>query len=145
MEGGMSVVRLLIAGLMVASGLILGTFTLHGYFDPQWRERQLQAAGTPGRVTEPWATSTRAGNAVIQEPAVAVPKPPPQAAVKPAPKPDAAIADADAEAKAAAKAKRLAEKKRAEKKKAEEAHKLEKAKQKSEQTTFQWPWSSPGK
>jgi colicin import membrane protein len=131
---------------MVASGLILGTFTLHGYFDPQWQERQLQAVGAPARVTEPWATSTRAGNAVVREPAVVAPKPPPQAAVKPAPKPDAAISDADAEAKAAAKAKRLAEKKRAEKKKAEEAQKLEKAKQaqQSQQTTFQWPWNLLG-
>lgn len=32
----MSVARLLLSGLLVASGLILGAFTLHGHFAPQW-------------------------------------------------------------------------------------------------------------
>jgi hypothetical protein len=41
----MSSARLCLAGLLVASGLVLGAFTLHGYFDPQWETKQTQAAG----------------------------------------------------------------------------------------------------
>jgi hypothetical protein len=48
----MSLIRLLLSGLLVASGLILGTFTLLGYFDPQWERRQAQAAGAPERSGE---------------------------------------------------------------------------------------------
>ena len=40
----MSSARLCLAGLLVAGGLILGAFTLHGYFDPQWVQKQAQAA-----------------------------------------------------------------------------------------------------
>ena len=39
----MSSARLCLAGLLVAGGLILGAFTLHGYFDPQWAQKQAQA------------------------------------------------------------------------------------------------------
>jgi hypothetical protein len=45
-EGGMSVTKLLLSGLMVASGLILGAFTLHARFAPEW-EVQASAAGRP--------------------------------------------------------------------------------------------------
>ena len=49
----MSLARLFVSGLLVAGGLILGAFTLHGYLDPQWAQRQALAAsaeaqGTPG-------------------------------------------------------------------------------------------------
>jgi hypothetical protein len=40
----MSSARLCLAGLLVASGLALGAFTLHGYFDPQWEAKQTQTA-----------------------------------------------------------------------------------------------------
>jgi hypothetical protein len=40
----MSPVRLCLAGVLVAAGLILGGFTLHGYFDPQWEAKQSRTA-----------------------------------------------------------------------------------------------------
>ena len=42
----MSVVRLLLSGVLVAGGLVLGTFTLHGYLDPKWTQNQLAASAT---------------------------------------------------------------------------------------------------
>jgi hypothetical protein len=45
----LSVIRLLISGLLVASGLTLGAFTLYGAFDA----RPTQASGL-----KPWATTT---------------------------------------------------------------------------------------
>ena len=41
----MSLAKLFLSGLLIAGGLILGAFTLHGYFDPQWGQRQALAAG----------------------------------------------------------------------------------------------------
>jgi hypothetical protein len=41
----MSLAKLFLSGLLVAGGLILGAFTLHGYFDPHWAQKQAQAAG----------------------------------------------------------------------------------------------------
>jgi hypothetical protein len=41
----MSLPKLFLSGLLVAGGLILGAFTLHGYLDPQWAQRQALAAG----------------------------------------------------------------------------------------------------
>lgn len=38
----MSLAKLFLSGLLIAGGLILGAFTLHGYFDPQWAQRQAQ-------------------------------------------------------------------------------------------------------
>src|SRR5262245_30363814 len=43
-KGRMSLARLFLSGLLIAWGLILGAFTLHGYFDPNWLQRQMQAA-----------------------------------------------------------------------------------------------------
>lgn len=45
----MSLAKLFVSGLLVAGGLILGAFTLHGYFDPQWAQKQVQAAGAQER------------------------------------------------------------------------------------------------
>ena len=45
----MSLAKLFLSGLLVAGGLILGAFTLHGYFDPQWAQRQALAAGAHER------------------------------------------------------------------------------------------------
>jgi hypothetical protein len=51
----MSLAKLFLSGLLIAGGLILGTFTLHGYFDPQWAQRQALAAGAGERPKEPRA------------------------------------------------------------------------------------------
>jgi hypothetical protein len=139
--GGMSVAKLLLSGLLVASGLILGAFTLHGYFDPQWLERQAAAAGQRMPASEAkWVTSVQdrsrvmsvvAKGAEATQPAKTAPKADAKSDAKPP-----SQADADAE-----KAKRrLAAKKLAEKRKTEEAQKAEKAKE-SQQATFQWPWN----
>ena len=50
----MSVIRLLISGLLVASGLTLGTLTLYGAFDAPAN----RTAGAQGPVLKPWATKT---------------------------------------------------------------------------------------
>ena len=51
----MSLARLFVSGLLVAGGLILGAFTLHGYLDPQWAQRQALAASAGERPKEPRA------------------------------------------------------------------------------------------
>jgi hypothetical protein len=40
----MSLPRLFLSGILVASGLVLGVFTLHGYLAPDWLSRQTQSA-----------------------------------------------------------------------------------------------------
>lgn len=57
----MSLAKLFLSGLLIAGGLILGAFTLHGYFDPQWAQRQAQAAGVRERPREPKAINTFQG------------------------------------------------------------------------------------
>ena len=57
----MSLARLFVSGLLVAGGLILGAFTLHGYLDPQWAQRQALAAGAGERPREPRAINTFQG------------------------------------------------------------------------------------
>ncbi len=57
----MSLARLFVSGLLVAGGLILGAFTLHGYFDPQWAQRQALAASAGERLKEPRAINTFQG------------------------------------------------------------------------------------
>lgn len=57
----MSLARLFVSGLLVAGGLILGAFTLHGYFDPQWAQRQALAADAGERAKEPRAVNTFQG------------------------------------------------------------------------------------
>jgi hypothetical protein len=144
----MSVAKLLLSGLLVASGLILGAFTLHGYFDPEWLERQAAAAGqrSPAGVPK-WSTSVDDRNRVMSiVPEGSGPSKP----AKPGPNPDAR-ADARADAKPPSRAdadaekarRRLAAKKLAEKRKAEEAQKAQKAEKAkgSQQATFQWPWN----
>jgi hypothetical protein len=57
----MSLGKLFLSGLLIAGGLILAAFTLHGYFDPQWAQRQAQAAGARERPKEPKAINTFQG------------------------------------------------------------------------------------
>jgi hypothetical protein len=52
----MSVARLLLSGILVASGLILGAFTLHNQFAPKW---EAQATGPRERDGEPLAAVQR--------------------------------------------------------------------------------------
>ena len=101
----MSVARLLLSGLLVASGLILGAFTLHGYFDPQWLERQAAAAGQRLPASEAkWVTSVQDRSRVMSvvakgtegsKPAKTPPKAETSAEAKPDAKPPSQ-ADADA-------------------------------------------------
>jgi hypothetical protein len=140
-EGGMSVAKLFLSGIMVASGLVLGAFTLQGYFDPRWQLRQTEAAETRGRVSGAWTTSTHvaAGHTVAREPTTAQPRVE-KTGLKPdagAPNPDAA----DAKGAAAKERKRLAEKKLAEQKLAEKRQAEEVRKAAEQQTTFKWPWN----
>lgn len=40
----MAIARLLVAGVMVAGGLVLGAFAALGYLDPNWTQNQLASA-----------------------------------------------------------------------------------------------------
>jgi hypothetical protein len=106
----MSLFKLFLSGLLVAGGLILGAFTLHGYLDPQWAQRQAQAASVKPPEPAPDASSVNAFQdrskfvarsepppPVVKAPAVAPP------VVKASARPDAA--DAKAAAKPAPKKK----------------------------------------
>lgn len=59
----MSLAKLFFSGLLIAGGLMLGAFTLHGYFDPQWGQRQAQAqsAAVGERRNAPKAINTFQG------------------------------------------------------------------------------------
>jgi len=133
----MSSAKLLLSGSLVACGLILGAFALHGYFDPQWQQKQVQAAGRHEPPSEPKAvnafqTRTRfvSGENIAQDAAPQI--------VKASVKPGAKSADTKAAAATAAVRRRLAERKKADKEKAE---KIAKARQQPQQATLQWPWS----
>lgn len=112
----MSVMRLLISGLLVASGLILAAFTLHGAFDG-W---QLQTAGASGPALSPWSTNTlKAGDRRVSTSADA----PESGQSRAQPSKTGAKADAKASGK----------RKRTEKRPAAQPPK--------QQAASQWPWS----
>ena len=117
----MSLARLFLSGLLVAWGLILGAFTLHGYFDPNWPQRQVQAASV--RPTHPAVINTFKNRSRFVASRADPTNPSPAPIVK-----TSAIVAPAADAKAAAKP--------APKKKL-----AEKAKQRSQQASAQWPWS----
>ena len=133
----MSVTRLLLSGLLVASGLILGAFTLHGAFAPP-SPLFMQATGPRGPVGQAWVTTTRAagGSAEVQKADMLRLQ---SASLRQDAKPPGTAA-ADAKTAAEKARRRQAAKKRAEKR-LMEAQKLEKAKQQPQQATFQWPWN----
>jgi hypothetical protein len=138
----MSVAKLLLSGLLAASGLLLGAFTLHGYFDPQWAVQQMQA-GAREPVLEAKSVNALDGGgfkATVHPAGTGASQPPVKAGAKADAKPPGAEADAKAADEKARKppiARKLAEKRRA-----EQAQKAEKAKQPPQQTTtFQWPWN----
>ena len=143
----MSSARLLFSGSLVASGLILGAFTLHGTFDqgaarrgpqPQAEPRGISAFQTRTQV----APGEKAAQDATAQPALVT------ASTKSdtTPEPNAADAMSPEEKAARAAARRkLAEKRRAEKADKEKAdrEKLAKAKQQPppQQAAAQWPWS----
>jgi hypothetical protein len=116
----MSAAKLLLSGLLVASGLILAAFTLHGRFAPGW-EAEATAAGegvlavavqerdSAGEgASDRWATQL-----VVAEPAVA------------------------ADARAAATDRKRVERKLAEKRLAQKKDEA----QEEPQTVFPWLWN----
>jgi hypothetical protein len=130
----MSLVKMLLSGLLVAGGLILGAFTLHGFLDPQWAHKQMQAARQPER-----APNTPSINAFNRSRFVATrseaESPTAKAtAVKAPAKSHAAPVDAKAAAKPAAK-KSVAEKPADKTKKTQPQ-----AQPQPQQASFQWPW-----
>lgn len=140
----MSLFKLFLSGLLVAGGLILGAFTLHGYFDPQWAQKQAQAAkaGPAERPQDAAAINAFQGRAKKFETTTRAEVPAPEAKVQPvsasvvkAPaRPDVGTADPkSAQAKATAKAE-------AKKKAAERPPPADKAKtaQQPQQASFEW-------
>jgi hypothetical protein len=140
----MSSLRLLFSGSLVASGLILGAFTLHGAFEPgaaQKAQKQSQTAGQPKGIAA-FRTRTRFESGTEHAGAKA---PLLKTSAKPEAKPASKSADAPADKAKAAKAearRKRAEKKRAEKEKAER-EKLAKAGQDAslQQAKQEWPWN----
>jgi hypothetical protein len=137
----MSSLKLLISGSLVASGLVLGAFTLHGAFEPS----SVKAAGRQEARSEPkgiaaFQTKTESGGqdsalkTLVKAGAKQEAKAPPKSAD--------AQAD-EAKARAAEERRRRAEQKRAEKAEKEKAEreKLAKANQEAQprQATL-WPW-----
>ena len=115
----MSVAKLLLSGLLVASGLILGAFTLHARFAPEWEVQAFPAPGYPPSI-DALAGHDRAPEGLV--PNNWAPR-----LIRSDPKPPAV---SDVEAVKAKK--RLADKKLAEKR-----HKPDQPKQ-EEQTVFSW-------
>jgi hypothetical protein len=119
-EGGMSVAKLLLSGLLVASGLIVGAFTLHARFAPEWEVQASAAARIYGKAR---SVGARAPDRLT---ASDVPDNWEPRLIRAEPSPPAATDEA-------AKAK----KKQTEKKLAEKRQKPDKPKQ-EEQTGFSW-------
>jgi hypothetical protein len=128
----MSVTRLLFCGLLVASGLILAAFTLHGAFDGRPAGA---ASAVAGPALKPWSTNTFGAKGGPVAVSADAPEPgsskaqPPQAGAKPGARPPGA---ATPDAKAAKKKRRTAKR---------PAEPTPKAKQQPQQTASQWPWS----
>jgi hypothetical protein len=128
---GVSLARMFLSGLLVAGGIILGAFTLHGYLDPDWQQKQAQAAKAREQTSDSKSSNTFQPRERFvvgrNEPATPEPKPP---VAKPAPKPDPA---ATADAKPAPKP--VVPKKKAADKPADKT-----AQPQPQQAAFQWPW-----
>ena len=131
----MSSLRLLLSGSLVASGLTLGAFTLHGAFDPQRSQKQAGRSEPEGEPKGVNAFQTRTHFAGSEKDAQDASPRAAKAGAKPA---DTMTAEEKA-ARAAARRK-LAEKKRAER---AEKEKAAKAKQEPppQQATLTWPWN----
>jgi hypothetical protein len=136
----MSSLRLLLSGSLVASGLVLGAFTLHGAFDPQGSQKQAAERSEP--VGEPKGVSafqTKTYFAGGEKGAEDAARRAGKAGAMPEAKPtDTMIAEEKA-ARAAVRRK-LAEKRRAEKAENEKADKA-KREPPPQQATLAWPWN----
>jgi len=119
--GGMSVAKLLLSGLLVSSGLILGAFTLHARFGPEW-EVQASAATRPYGKIQP-------ADALTEPDRVAAGDVPDNWAPR--------LTKTDAKAAAAVDEAAKAKKRLADKKLAEKRQKADKAKP-EEQTVLTW-------
>jgi hypothetical protein len=122
-EGGMSLARLLLSGFLVASGLILGAFTLHNRFAPTWevqatgpRERDGELSAAVQARDRPRAAESAFGD---WTPQLVRAKPEVATDVRPAAK----------------------VRKRLEKKLAEKRPKTDKDKPEEPQTVFPWLWN----
>jgi hypothetical protein len=136
----MSSLRLLLSGSLVASGLVLGAFTLHGAFDPQGSQKQAAGRSEPAR--EPKGVSafqTRTYFAGSEKGAEDTAPRAGKAGARPGAKPADTMTAEEKAARAAARRK-LAEKRRAER---AEQEKAAKAKQEPppQQATLAWPWN----
>ncbi|MBX9588088.1 MAG: hypothetical protein K2X43_02215 [Hyphomonadaceae bacterium] len=120
----MSLARLVVSGLLIAGGLILGTFTLHGYFDPQWTQKQAHAAGRREPPGGPKAINTFQGRSRF----VSQRAEPPAAGARP---PNAAAAPGGIVKAADARPARPLVKKKV----------VEKPKPPPQQAAVQWPWN----
>jgi hypothetical protein len=119
----MSVARLLLSGFLVASGLILGAFTLHNQFAPKW---EVQATGPRERDGELLAAAQGRDRPRAAESALGDWTP---QLVRAAP-------EAETEVGPAAKAR-----KRLEKKAADKRPKKEEDKPEEPQALFPWLWN----
>jgi hypothetical protein len=122
-----SLARLFLSGLLVAWGLILGAFTLHGYFDPNWQQRQVQTHAASVRPSHPAVINTFKNRSRFVASRAEPASPSPTLVAR-----TTASAPSTAEGKADAK---MAAKPAPKKKLAE------KTKQRPQQASAQWPWS----
>jgi hypothetical protein len=137
----MSSLRLLLSGSLVASGLVLGAFTLHGAFDPQGPQKQAAGRSEPAR--EPKGVSafqTRTHFTGSEKGAEDTAPRAARAGARPEAKPADTMTAEEKAARAAAARRKLAEKRRAER---AEQEKAAKAKQEPppQQATLAWPWN----
>lgn len=121
----MSVARVLLSGVLVAGGLVLGTFAVHGYLDPNWTQSQLAAAA----MQDKRSAETRPAAVFPSRSRFVAADPPQPKAVKAAAKPTVKPSEATATAKRRAAAKRKPVGRGKEPPPARQAS-LE----------FQWPW-----
>ncbi len=133
----MSLARLFLSGVLIAGGLILGAFTLHGYLDPDWAQRRMMAAGAGPKPSEPPAIDPLTGRSRFVAGQGNQPSPSANPGSKTAaksPSPSSPIqADAKTPAKPAAK-KKVAEK-------TDKAEKSDKAKRPQQAASVGWPWN----
>jgi hypothetical protein len=117
----MSVAKLLLSGLLVSSGLILGAFTLHARFGPEWEVQASSAARPYGKIQPVGALTEPDRVAAGDVPDNWAPR----------------LTKTDAKSAAAADEAAKAKKRLADKKLAEKRQKDDKAKP-EEQTVFTW-------
>lgn len=124
----MAIARVLVAGILVAGGIVLGAFTALGYLDPEWTQNQLAAAAK----REP-AAEHKSISAFRRTRFVAT-----ESETSPQPKPPLAKAAARSKTEAAPAERKHFVKTAARKKAADRAR--ESARPQQQAAVFQWPW-----